>query len=120
MYTCLQRELSLMENARYDMTTLTAEAPPLLIMLPQVKTLQAPRPIEQATRTLPTVQAEDKQDLADDQLISAICEGAEWAMELIYQRHSRYAYALAYRILRDTSAAEDTVQDAFLAVWRKA
>jgi RNA polymerase sigma-70 factor (ECF subfamily) len=56
----------------------------------------------------------------DEELISAICQGAEWALETLYQRYYRYAYALAYRILRDSSAAEDIVQEAFLSIWRKA
>ena len=102
------------------MTTLTLEAPPLFVMIPEVKTLKIPRLVEQVTRAVPTAQVEAKKPLADDQLISAICDGAEWAIELLYQRHSRYAYALAYRILHDTSAAEDIVQEAFLSVWRKA
>src|SRR6266849_2736329 len=57
---------------------------------------------------------------SDEELISAICQGAEWALETLYQRYNRYAYALAYRILRDSSAAEDIVQEAFLSIWRKA
>src|SRR5207249_2451424 len=56
----------------------------------------------------------------DEELISAICLGAEWAMEILYQRYHRYAYALAYRILRESTSAEDIVQDAFLSIWRKA
>lgn len=61
-----------------------------------------------------------EQDFADEELISAICQGGEWAMELLYFRYYRYAYALAYRILHETSAAEDIVQEAFLSIWCKA
>lgn len=60
-------------------------------------------------------------DMLDDQtLMHSICQGNEKAMEVLYQRYARYAYSLAYRILRDSAAAEDIVQDAFLSVWRKA
>jgi len=102
------------------MTTVTFEVPSLFVLIPQVKAPKTLKPVEQVTKTTPAVEVEAEEDLADDQLISAICDGAEWAMELLYQRHSRYAYALAYRILHDTSAAEDVVQEAFLSVWRKA
>ena len=59
-------------------------------------------------------------DWTDEDLISSICRGAEWALELLYQRYHRYAYTLAYRILHESSIAEDIVQEAFLSIWRKA
>jgi RNA polymerase sigma-70 factor (ECF subfamily) len=61
-----------------------------------------------------------EQDLDDEGLILAICEGEEWAMDILYQRYYKYAYSLAYRIVHDSTIAEDIVQDAFLSVWRKA
>ncbi len=60
------------------------------------------------------------QDLDDEGLLCAICDGAEWAMDILYQRYYKYAYALAYRMVHDSTFAEDIVQDVFLAVWRKA
>lgn len=56
----------------------------------------------------------------DEELMSAICDGSELALELLYERYHRYAFSLAYRILHDPAAAEDIVQEAFLAIWRKA
>lgn len=41
-------------------------------------------------------------------------------MEVIYDRLSRQAFGLAYRILGDGPAAEDVVQEAFLTLWRQA
>jgi RNA polymerase sigma factor (sigma-70 family) len=60
------------------------------------------------------------QEWSDEDLISNICRGAEWALELLYQKYHRYAYTLAYRILQESSLAEDIVQEAFLSIWRKA
>ena len=39
-------------------------------------------------------------------------------IDQIYAQYGRPAVALAYRVLGDPEAAEDVVQDAFLAVWR--
>jgi len=74
-------------------------------------------------KTAPQVQQQAValcQDPSDEELISAICHGAEWALETLYERYYRYAYALAYRILHESTGAEDIVQEVFLSVWRKA
>ena len=41
-------------------------------------------------------------------------------MEVLYDRYSRQAFGLAYKILGDGPSAEDVVQEAFFAVWRQA
>ena len=58
--------------------------------------------------------------LADEDLLMLVERGAADAFEVIYDRHSRVAFSLAFRLLGDRQAAEDLVQDAFLAVWRGA
>lgn len=40
-------------------------------------------------------------------------------LEELYDRHSRQAFNLALKMLRDPQAAEDLVQDAFLRVWQQ-
>jgi RNA polymerase sigma-70 factor, ECF subfamily len=56
----------------------------------------------------------------DEFLISALAEGAVWAMDLLYQRYSGLLYSLAYRIVADLRVAEDLLQEVFLAVWQHA
>lgn len=51
----------------------------------------------------------------------ALVEGEDsGAFAGLYDRHSRAAYSLAYRMMGDRQAAEDLVQEAFLQVWRAA
>ncbi len=58
--------------------------------------------------------------LADEDLVS-LAEGRDaGAFAGLYDRHSRAAYSLAYRMMGERQAAEDLVQDAFLKVWRAA
>lgn len=56
----------------------------------------------------------------DDELIEAIRGGDAGALAVLYDRHGRQCFAVAYRVLDDGGAAEDAVQEAFLAVWRQA
>jgi RNA polymerase sigma-70 factor (ECF subfamily) len=58
--------------------------------------------------------------LADEDLLTLVGTGDAEAFETVYDRHSRVAYSLAFRLLGDRQSAEDLVQDAFLAVWRNA
>lgn len=56
----------------------------------------------------------------DAALLRDIAGGSEEAFGRLYDRYGRLAYSLAWRVLRDSPAAEDAVQEAFLNVWRKA
>ncbi len=56
----------------------------------------------------------------DDELIAAVARRDSSALVALYDRYGRIAFALAYRILEDAALAEETVQDAFLLVWRRA
>ncbi len=57
---------------------------------------------------------------ADEQILAALAQRDLSALEELYDRYSRVAYSLAYRIVGDRGTAEDVVQDAFLSVWRQA
>ena len=58
--------------------------------------------------------------LADEDLISLVEGGDAEAFATLYDRHSRAAFSLAYRMMGDRQASEDLAQDAFLKVWRGA
>ena len=58
--------------------------------------------------------------LGDEDLISLVEANDAQAFAVLYDRHSRAAYSLAYRMMGKRQAAEDLVQDAFLKVWRAA
>ena len=51
-------------------------------------------------------------------LVLRIRAGDRGAVDELYDRYSRPAFALARRILADEVLAEDVVQDVFLSVWR--
>ena len=51
-------------------------------------------------------------------LVSAIRSGDEQAMAQVYDRYSPIIYSVALRVLGDTGAAEDILQEVFLQLWR--
>jgi RNA polymerase sigma-70 factor, ECF subfamily len=51
-------------------------------------------------------------------LLSAIRSGDEQAMTQIYERYSPIVYSVALRVLGDTAAAEDVLQEVFMQLWR--
>jgi RNA polymerase sigma factor (sigma-70 family) len=58
--------------------------------------------------------------LSDEALVALVARSSDEALAEIYDRFGGTAYALAVRIVRDRSLAEDAVQEAFLAMWRSA
>src|SRR5215216_681191 len=58
--------------------------------------------------------------LADEDLISLVEAADAEAFATLYDRHSRAAFSLAYRMMGERQASEDLAQDAFLKVWRSA
>jgi RNA polymerase sigma-70 factor, ECF subfamily len=60
----------------------------------------------------------DLRQLADEDLIGLVRRGEARAFEVVYNRHADSAFSLAYRMLGTRAAAEEVVQEAFLAVWR--
>lgn len=63
---------------------------------------------------------EDHARLADEDLVVQVAGGDERSFEVLYDRHGKVAWSLAFRLLGEREAAEDLVQEAFLAVWNGA
>jgi RNA polymerase sigma-70 factor (ECF subfamily) len=60
-----------------------------------------------------------KRDLTDTGMLSAIGSGDESGMAALYDRYSAVVYSVALRVLGDTGAAEDVLQEVFMQLWRK-
>src|SRR5260221_14097394 len=56
----------------------------------------------------------------DDALMAALAAHDLSGLSGLYDRYARIAYALAYRILGESEAAEDVVHDGFISAWRGA
>jgi len=54
----------------------------------------------------------------DPALVTAIRAGDQGAMAALYDRYSSIVYSVALRVLQDTGAAEDVLQDIFMQLWR--
>jgi RNA polymerase sigma-70 factor (ECF subfamily) len=55
----------------------------------------------------------------DAALVASVASGDAHALESLYERHSRGLYSLAVRLLGDSAAAEEVVQETFLKLWRQ-
>ena len=61
----------------------------------------------------------DLQDPARDaSLVAAISLGDQQAMGRLYNLYSSLVYSVALRVLGDTGAAEDILQEVFIQLWR--
>ena len=55
---------------------------------------------------------------ADAELLSRVASGDRTAVDDLYERFRRPAFALARRVISDDTLAEDVLQDVFLSIWR--
>lgn len=69
---------------------------------------------------MPPTPAQGYAALEDPALVALVVDGDGSALEALYGRYGRPAYALARRILNDDQLAQDVVQEVFLTVWRDA
>lgn len=58
------------------------------------------------------------QHVSDSNLVAAIAEQDETALEAIYRQHGGAVKAVARRVLKDDALADDVVQDVFVTLWR--
>jgi len=60
------------------------------------------------------------QDTSDETLVAQIAQRDKRALQQLYARHHVRIYLFALRFLNDEAAAEDTVSEVFIDVWRQA
>jgi RNA polymerase sigma-70 factor (ECF subfamily) len=60
------------------------------------------------------------QATSDEVLLESIANNGKAAMHVFYARHNAQIYKFIFRMVRDTSVAEDIVRQVFLDVWRNA
>jgi RNA polymerase sigma-70 factor, ECF subfamily len=58
------------------------------------------------------------QGVPDLAIVTGLKTGDQGAMADLYDRYSSVVYAVALRVLGDTGAAEDVLQEVFLQLWR--
>jgi RNA polymerase sigma-70 factor (ECF subfamily) len=54
----------------------------------------------------------------DADLLARVTRGDERAMAVLFDRYSKIVYSVSLRVLRDTAAAEDVMQEIFMQIWR--
>ena len=59
-------------------------------------------------------------DLSDPELVAALRDGQSDALEVLFHRYGRLVHRIASNILKDRAEAEDSTQEIFLEVFRKA
>ncbi|MGH9396424.1 MAG: sigma-70 family RNA polymerase sigma factor [Terriglobia bacterium] len=69
---------------------------------------------------LPNVPHYEETRAADLDLIRRVAQGDEAALSMLYDRYAGVVYSVANRVLRDTGAAEEVLQDIFYQLWRNA
>ncbi len=62
----------------------------------------------------------DDLETTDEALLEQIRRRDVDALDALYERYSKQAFALAYRIVSTREVAEEVTQDAFMSVWRQA
>lgn len=60
----------------------------------------------------------EKTTPSDRELATRVRAGDQEAMAALYDRYSQLVYAVGLRVLADTGAAEDVLQEVFMQLWR--
>jgi RNA polymerase sigma-70 factor (ECF subfamily) len=64
-----------------------------------------------------TASQTESDETSSRELLVRYKNGDSCAFRAIVERHTRYAYALSFRLLTDDEDAKDAVQEAFIRVW---
>jgi RNA polymerase sigma-70 factor (ECF subfamily) len=57
-------------------------------------------------------------EVADEVLMALVCECDKEALAVLFRRYARVVRGVAYRVLRDSSEADDLLQDIFVLIHR--
>ena len=63
-------------------------------------------------------QSKSVSEESDEALMARICEGEQAALGSLFRRYARVVRGVAYKVLRDSSEADDLLQDIFLLIHR--
>jgi RNA polymerase sigma-70 factor (ECF subfamily) len=80
----------------------------------RLSTLTVPKQAEQRT-----VNTSAQIQVSDEMLMGQVNEGAPEALSILFHRYARLVRAIAYKVLRDESEADDALQEVFLFLHRK-
>lgn len=70
---------------------------------------------------LPRRSTDHARGRADDAaIVAAVAHGDQGAVADLYDRHGALAWSIAMQVVRDEQVAREVVQDAFVAIWRRA
>jgi len=76
-------------------------------------------PVFLTRKRLERLSSPERQGISPDlATVTAMKSGDQSAMAELYDRYSSVVYAVALRVLGDTGAAEDVLQEVFLQLWR--
>jgi RNA polymerase sigma-70 factor, ECF subfamily len=67
---------------------------------------------------VPDAEVPFKEDSKDESLLARICDGDTEALASLFRRYARTVRAVALRILKDPSEADDLLQDIFVLIHR--
>ncbi|MGB8886504.1 MAG: sigma-70 family RNA polymerase sigma factor [Candidatus Korobacteraceae bacterium] len=84
-------------------------------------TARFPLPLSKEQRLGVAVAADQMRsptETSDEVLIERVCDGDKEALAYLFRRHARIVRGVAYRVLRDSSEADDLLQDIFLLIHR--
>lgn len=63
--------------------------------------------------------SDNAEEIHDDLLMARLQAQDVQALGLLYQRYARIVYSVGFRVLRDSTEAEDLVHEVFLSLYRK-